>query len=153
MRANRPYPFLSQVEHVHVRPDSGVVGEIPAGMVGILVNHNRIGGPKSVADIRIIERGNTEVRATEPETLAVAPLQVEYVTGSKTERKAAVFERPIEMETAVIRRIVFVPDPLAVRVDMRSIGMARHVPKLMLGSLALPFGAGAFLRRSRAPGA
>lgn len=135
---------------MHVSSDSGIVGEIPARMVWILVNHDRIGGPNPVVDIRVIERGDAEVSATEPEALAGAPLQMEDVTGSKTECKAAVFERMIEAETAVIRWIVFVPDPLAVRVDMRSIGVARHVPKFMVGSFALPLGGCAFLWRGRA---
>jgi hypothetical protein len=107
-------------------------------MIGVIVNNNRIGSPIPVVDIWVIVRSHAEVSAIEPKTLAVPALQVEDVAGSETECKSAVFKRTINVEALVMRFPIVMPDPLAVRVDVRSVGVILPVAKVALGRFAVP---------------
>src|ERR1700680_479361 len=102
-------------------------------MVGVIVNNNRIAVPVPVVDVGIIVRSHAEVSAIEPKALAVPTLQVEDVAGSETECKTAVFKRTINVEALVIPPTIVMPDPLAVVMDVRSVGVAGHVAKVALG--------------------
>jgi hypothetical protein len=107
-------------------------------MIGVIVNNNGIGGPIPVVDIWIIVRSHAKVSTIEPKPLTVPALQVEYVAGSETKCKAAVFKRTINVEALVMPLAIVMPDPLAVRVDMRSVGVVRPIAKVALGRFAVP---------------
>src|SRR5437868_1077359 len=138
---------LSQIHYVHVSSSPGVIREIPSRMVRVFVNDDRVRRPVPVGHVGIVERSHLEVSVVKPESLAVTSLQVKNMARSKTEREAAVFERVIYMEPAVVRPVAIMSDPLPVGVDVRSLGMARDITILTLGSFAFPF---ARLRRGRA---
>jgi hypothetical protein len=106
-------------------------------MVRVIIDNDRIGGPIPVVDISVIVRSHTEVSAIEPKALAIPALQVEDVAGSETECKTAVFKWTINVEALVMPLTIIMPDPLAVRVDVRSVGVVRPVAKVALRSLAV----------------
>ena len=60
------------------------------------------------------------------------------MAGSEAECKPPMFIRVVEMKAAVVPWIVFVTDPLAIRVNMRSMGVAFHIAKSTL-IVTLPF--------------
>ena len=59
------------------------------------------------------------------------------VPRSKTECEASVFEGVGKVKARIIAVAVFMADPLSVFVDMRSVGMPRHVPVVTLVIIAL----------------
>ena len=107
-------------------------------MVGVIVNNNGVAVPIPIVDIGVIVRSHAEVSAIEPKALAVPALQVEDVAGSETECKSAVFKRTIDVEALVMPFPIVMPDPLAVRVDVRSVGVVLPVAKVALGRFAVP---------------
>ena len=127
-----------------VGPGAGIVGDVPAGMVRVVIDDDRIRGPEPVIDVRVVERGDGKVGAVEPEALAITALKVKNVAGSEAEREAAVFEGVLEVEAAGVAIIAIVADPAAIGVDMRSVRVAGGIAKVAV-PLVL---ATAFLRGS-----
>jgi len=99
-------------------------------MVRIVVNHDRIRIPEPVCDVRIVKRGDIEIKPAEPEPLAVAALQMENMTRSNSAAKPAVLEGMLEMEVRIVPPGI-VPDPTSIVVDMRGVWMAFHVAMIM----------------------
>ena len=68
---------------MHVRPKPQVVGEIPAHVIGIFVDHDLIRIPQPVAAVSDINRSDAEVEATEPESPGSAASESPNVLGPK----------------------------------------------------------------------
>jgi len=68
---------------MHVRPKPHVVGEIPAHVIGIFVDHDLIRIPQPVAAVSDINRSDAEVEATEPESPGSAASESPNVPGLK----------------------------------------------------------------------
>ena len=114
---------VAEVHHVNVGAEADVVGQVPAVVIGILVNDNLVGVPQpfvAVADIRI---GNAEVEAAEPETAGTAANDAPDMAAAEAAVEVAVLPGMLDMEAGVIAAGV-VADPLPVGVDVRSFGVA-----------------------------
>lgn len=75
---------------MHVSAEADVVGQVPAVMVGIGVDHDVVGIPQpAVAEIDIVRR-DAEVVAIEPEAVRTSAAKMPYVTAADFTRKAAV---------------------------------------------------------------
>ncbi len=127
---------ISHVHHVDIGAETNVVGEVPAVMIGIFVNHDLIAVPKPVAAIAEIGVGDAEIKSAEPEATWIATGQAPNVAPAETTRKASVFPGMIDVESIVISAGV-VAHPLVIGVDVRSFGMIAFI------------GEGVRLRRSR----
>src|SRR5215469_11254866 len=68
------FQLSAQEQHVHVRPQPRVVGQVPSRMVRVFVNYDRVRSPDPVSNVRIVERRHAEVIAVEPEPITVAAL-------------------------------------------------------------------------------
>jgi hypothetical protein len=108
---------------VNVGAQAHVVGEIPAVVVGIFVNHNVVAVPIPVIGIGKVKRGDAEVEAAKPETAGIPTLDAPPMSTTETTLKAAVLPRMVEVETVVIPPHV-VPNPFAVVVHVWGFGMA-----------------------------
>jgi hypothetical protein len=106
-------------------------------MIGIIVDHDRIGIPKPIGDIGVIERSDAKVEPAEPEALAITALKMENMARSEATAEPAVFERTIEVESAISRSEV-VSDPPAIVLDVRRSGMLGSIPEFAL--VASPLG-------------
>ena len=116
---------------MNIGPQSCVVRQIPTRIIGIFVDDDRIGSPQPAGYVRIVERSDAPIVIVEPEPLAVATLEVKYVARSKATGKVAVFKRMVQVKACVVSRDV-VADPFTVGVDVRRIGMAWHIPEIVL---------------------
>lgn len=104
-------------------------------MIRIVIDHDRIGIPEPVVDIRIVIRRNTEIETIEPESLAIPSPQPEDMAASEPAGKTPMFPGTIQMVMRIIAAGI-VPDPLVVRVNVRSLRMSCFVRKLtMSGTL------------------
>ena len=109
---------------VYAQPN--VIGEIPADVVWVFVNHNLVTVPKPVTAVVVVSWGNAEVEAAEPEALPSPSPQPEDMAEAKAAPEAPMFPRMIEVESRIISAgIVF--DPLTVTVNVRGIWMSRPV--------------------------
>ena len=116
--------------NVGAEPD--VVGQIPADVVRVVVDHDLIAIPEPVAAIFDVVRRDTEVKSTEPEARWASAFNVPNMRPAETAGEVPVLPRTIE----TIMRIVaagLVPDPFAVGVNMGDIGMAGLVGESAAG--------------------
>ena len=87
---------------MHICPKSDVVRQVPAHVIGILVNHDRITIPEPVIYEAVFKRRHAEIVAVEPETLPVPALQTEDMATSKPAGKVSMFPRMIEVEAKIM---------------------------------------------------
>lgn len=120
-----------------------VVGEIPAGMVGIFVDDNVVGVPKPIVAVANVIGSDAEVESAEPETVGAASSEPPDVTSAKASREMAMLEGMVEVVVGIVGTGV-VPDPLAIRVHVRGIGMAGLIVKVtvLLGRRRVGCGSG-----------
>ena len=111
---------------MNVGAQTNVVGQVPADMVGIVVNHNIVPGPVPAIAIGIIGRSDAEIETAKPESIPAASGKVPYVVAADPPGKVAVLPRMIEVVTGVTRA-AFMPHPLAVSVNVGSVRMTFHI--------------------------
>ena len=113
-----------------VRPQPDVVGQVPADVVGIVVDHDLVAVPAPVIAEGVVGRRDLEGKAAKPETLPVSSAQAEDVARPEAAGEAPVLPGAIE----VIGRIVaagIVPDPaVAFGMDVRRVGMSGLIAKI-----------------------
>ena len=108
---------------MNVSAQAYVVGEIPAVVVGILVDHHVVSVPIPVIGVGKVKRGDAEVEAAKPETAGIPTFDAPPMSTTEATLKAAVLPGMVEVETVVIPPHV-VADPFAVVVDVWGFGMA-----------------------------
>src|SRR5665647_3825073 len=104
---------ISQVLDVSVRAEPRIVCQIPAGMVGVLVDHDLIAAPVPALDDGVIVRGDVPVIITKPEAFPVSSRHHEYMLRSKATGEASVCPRLIEAEIPIVGATIM-SDPLIV---------------------------------------
>src|SRR3954466_14685955 len=77
-----------QILHVHISPEALVIGQVPARVVGILVNDNIVRIPHPVIYIRSFPRSHTPVPVVHSETAGIAALQPPAVLRAKSALEA-----------------------------------------------------------------
>ena len=93
---------VPQVLYVYVDAGSCVVRQIPAGVVRVVVDHDRVAVPQPVGAETDIVRGHTPIEVIEPKPLRAAAGQMKQVSLADTARETAMFKGMIQM----IMRIV-----------------------------------------------
>jgi hypothetical protein len=126
----------SEVLHVDVRAQSGVVREVPADVVGIVVNHDRIAIPEPAVDEAVVPWRDAEEEAVEPEPPSVPSLEVEHMAAAEPAREPPVLKRMIEVIVG-ITTAGLVSDPASVAVNVGRIGMPRLVAKVARPSVIM----------------
>ena len=107
--------------NIGAKPD--VVGEIPADVVRILEDRDRVAVPKPVVAVTEIEISNAKEKAAKPETARAASHQSPNVAAAEAAGEVAVLPGMVEVEAGVIAPRVM-PDPRSVVVYMWRFGMA-----------------------------
>ena len=103
------------------QPD--IVGEVPAVVVGIFVDDNVIAVPEPIPAEPDVVGCDAEVETAEPEAAGTASSEMPDVAAAETAGEVTVLPGVIDMVVRIVAASV-VTDPLAVGVDMRSVGMA-----------------------------
>jgi hypothetical protein len=114
---------------VNVCTEADVVGEIPAHVVGILVDHDVVAIPEPVAAKAEIDWSNAEIETTEPEAAGASADEVPDVSASEAAGEMSVFPGMVEAKCGGIAAVVMT-DPGTVVMDMRSFGMSLDVGRL-----------------------
>ena len=113
----------AEVLDVDVRPQPRVVGEIPAVMVGIFVDHDLVAVPEPVTAQGKVKGCDAESEAAKPETGGTATANAPYMAAAEAAGESAMLKGMIDVEAGIIASGV-VADPRAVVVNVRSFGMA-----------------------------
>lgn len=101
---------------------ANVVGEIPAIVVGIVVDHNLVAVPIPIVAVGIVIGCDAEIEAAEPEAFAIAAGDPPDVATANAAGETAMLPDTIEMIVGIIAA-GFVADPLVIVVNVRSVGM------------------------------
>jgi hypothetical protein len=108
---------------MNVSAQAYVIGEIPAVVVGVVVNHDVVAVPIPVISVGKVKRGDAEVEAAKPETAGIPTLDPPPMSATEATLKPAILPRVIQVEAVVIPSPI-VTNPFAVVVDVRGFGMA-----------------------------
>jgi hypothetical protein len=118
---------------VDVGAQSYVVGEVPAIVIRIFIDHDIVAVPEPVAAEAQVKGSDVEVEASEPEAVGTTSGKMPDVAAPEAAGEAAVLPGMIEMKTGVVSSVL-VPDPLPVVVDVWGFGMAFMVANSRMGS-------------------
>lgn len=103
-------PLSSQIQHMDIFACADVVSQIPADMVGIVVDHDIVIVPKPVAAIVIVVWRDLEEEATNIEPISTAAAQSPNVPWAKAGSEMPVLPGMVKMIVLVIAaRIVANP--------------------------------------------
>jgi hypothetical protein len=108
---------------VDVGAEPHVVGQIPAVVIGILVDRDVVVVPVPIIAVVIVVGCDLEVRVLEPEALAVPSLEAINVAGAEAESKASVLPGTINAVVGIVATGIVADPPPIVRMDVGSVGM------------------------------
>jgi len=118
----------AKILHVDVGAQPDVIGEIPALMVGIFIDHDVVSVPVPVIDESQVKGGDAEVEATKPEAARASSCDAPGMSTAEAAVKVAMLPGMIEVEAGIVAP-ASVSDPFAVVVNVRRVGMAFPVAK------------------------
>ena len=96
-----------------VSAEADVVGEVPAGVVGVFVDDDVVGVPVPAIDVGEVVGGYAEVEATEPEAGGAASDETPDVGGAEAGGEVAVLPGVVEVVVGIVGAGV-VADPVGV---------------------------------------
>ena len=100
-----------------------VVGEIPAVVIGIVVEGDVVAIPPPIPAVAGIKGRDVEIISSEPEASGTTSGEMPDVSAAEPAVKAAMFPGMVHMEAGVFATVI-VSHPFAVVVDVRVFGMA-----------------------------
>ena len=107
-----------------VGSEAGVVGEIPARVIGVVIQHDVIAVPQPIVGVVVVVRRHAPVKAAEPEAVAASAFDAINVVPANFAAETSVFPNVILMVTSIVAAS-FMADPLIVlSMHVRSFGMA-----------------------------
>ena len=111
----------SQIQHVDVRSQAHVVSEIPAYVVGIVVDEDVIAVPQPVAAIVIVVGSDGEEEAANSEAIPASAMQSPDVTRSNPSFEVAVLPRMVNVIMCIPAAAVMTHPAIIFSVHMRSL--------------------------------
>jgi hypothetical protein len=115
---------------MHVRSQASIVGKIPAGVIGIVIDHDWIGIPKPVAHIGQIKRSNAEIPVVEKEPVGSAACKAVGMAASDAAGEMTVLPGMSETEPGIVAGGV--PHPLIVLVNRGRLGVPGLISEIAL---------------------
>ena len=82
--------------------EAGVVGEIPAWVIGIVVQHDVIAVPQPIVGVVVVVRRDAPVKAAEPEAVAASAFDAINVVAANYAAEAAVFPGMVKMVMSIV---------------------------------------------------
>jgi hypothetical protein len=116
----------AEILYVSVGAEARVVRQVPAGMIGIFVDHDVIRVPHPVIHVRNLPRSDAPVPVVYPETAGIAAFHSPAVLGAESAFVAAVLPRPFFVKAPIVAVLV-VAYPHSSVVHVGSIGMTRLI--------------------------
>src|ERR1019366_10152954 len=90
--------LASQIQHVNVHAQAYIIGELPAVVVRVVIEHDVVAVPQPAVRVAVLIRGDLEVVTVDIETLATAALHPPHMLGADRAGEASVlpwFSLPI----------------------------------------------------------
>jgi hypothetical protein len=115
----------AQIHDVHVGAEAWVVGEVPAGVVGVFVDDDVVGIPEPATHVGKVVRGDAPIPIVEAESIGTAAGEMPAMRRAEAAVPVAVLPGVVDVVVRVVGTAV-VADPL-VAVDVWGVGMARLV--------------------------
>ncbi len=134
---------LTEVLHVHVGSQPHVVGEIPARMIRIFIDHDLISAPVPPIAIAQIIRSHAKVESAKPETARTAAPIRHNMPRPKPSTKMPMLPGVVKMIVRVVTPRSM-SNPMAIIMHMGSVRMSRSILKIPAW---LPVRRGLLLRR------
>jgi len=119
--ARRALP-RAEVLDVGVGAEPRVVGQVPAGVVGIFVDDDGIAVPIPIIGEVVVVGSYAEVEAPKPEAVAVSSAKVVRMAAAKAASEAAVFPGMIQVIVRVAAAGI-VANPMVIMVNVRRLRM------------------------------
>ena len=117
---------------MNVGTEPCVIGQVPADMVRIIIDHYVIGVPKPTVHIRIVPRGNAPEPAVEPEAVAVAAFKPPNMPRAEAAVPVPVLPGMVHVEVGIVAaRVVADPHPAVHMRCVRMVGMVAEVTALI----------------------
>lgn len=108
---------------MNVCAQARVVRKIPANMVWVLIDHYVVTVPEPVTAIVKVKRRDGEIETAKPEPTRPSADQAPAMVWTEAALEMAMFPGVIDVKAGIIASLVMA-NPLAVPMDMRSLGMA-----------------------------
>jgi hypothetical protein len=122
--------LAAEIFDVNIGAEPNVVGEVPADMVRIGIEHDVVAIPEPVVAVVKVGRGDAEEGAVKAEALASATSETVDVRGAKGAWKMSVFPRPIEVVTCVVSAGIVTDPAIRSGIHVGSVGMSGLLGKL-----------------------
>lgn len=117
---------------MNISPEAHVVGQVPADVVGVLVNDDIVSIPVPIIAETDIVGGDAEVGAAKPEATGTASGEMPDMTAAKTAGEVSVLPWVVEMIVRIVGTGI-VANPFSVGVYMGCVGMAGLVVEMTVG--------------------
>lgn len=117
---------VAEILDVAVGAEADVIDQVPAVVIGIVVDYDLVGGPIPVVTKAVVKGCHAEVEAAEPEAFAVAAFDVPLMAAADAACEAAMLPGMIEVIVRIIAPGI-VADPLIVGVNVRGLGVSFFV--------------------------
>src|ERR1022692_1077930 len=92
----------TEIVHVRVRAEPRVIGQVPAVVVRVLVDHDLVAVPEPVAHVAVLERRDLESKAAEPESLPGAAAEPENVLRTEASREPTVCPDVVQVVLGIV---------------------------------------------------
>jgi hypothetical protein len=116
----------SQILHVGIGSKPYVIGEVPADVIGIVVNNDVIRIPEPAVTETDVVGSHREEEASEPEAAGTTASEMPHMTATETTAEAAMLPGMIHVVMNVAATGI-VTDPFSTVVNVRSVGMSSPV--------------------------
>ena len=93
---------VAEIFDVDVGAEANVIGQVPAVVIGILVDDDLVGIPEPIVAIAYIRVSDVEIKAAKPEAPGTATGDAPNVAAAEAAGEVAMLPRMIEMEVRII---------------------------------------------------
>jgi hypothetical protein len=115
--------LLAEILDVGIGSEAGVIGEIPAWVIGVVVYHDVVAVPQPIAGVVKVVRSYAPEEAAKPETISASAFEAIDVVATNFTAEASVFPYVILVVPSIVAA-TFMTDPLIVlSMHVRSFGM------------------------------
>lgn len=119
----------AEILNMDVSAQPGVISQVPAGVIGIVVNHDIVISPIPVIDVIVVIGCHAKIKSAEPETIPVPALNPVDMPGAEFAAEASMFPGMIEVVVRVVPAGVVSHLTICLRVHVRRFGMIRLIAK------------------------
>ena len=112
----------AEILHMHIGAEADVVGQVPAIVIRVGVNHDVVGVPQPAVAEGYVIGGNVPIPAVEPEAAGTSAAKMPYVPAAKAAGKAAMREGMVVVVVGIPAARVMTDPGLVIHV--RDVGVA-----------------------------